>query len=35
MHAKWTTETYDHMTSVAGEAACLKDWEVTGVSGAV
>ena len=35
LHVKWTTEIFYHMTSVVGEAASLKDWEVTGVSEAV
>ena len=35
LHAKWIIEMYDHMTSAAGKAVCLKAWEVTGILGAV
>ena len=35
LHAKWIIEMYDHMTSTAGKAVCLKGWEVTGMLGAV
>jgi hypothetical protein len=35
LHAKWIIEMYDHMTSTAGKAVCLKAWEVTGISAAV
>ena len=35
LHAKWTTGMYDDVTSVAGDAACFKDQEVPGISGAV
>ena len=35
LHAKWIIEMYDHMTSTAAKAVCLKGWEVTGILGAV